>query len=195
MNTPTHWNIAKLSVRNMGKLYPEYKMGRISKLLFYLGNIEPDLSWMHIVHPHYYEKSADYLYSKILRMNQKNKWTAAFSLGRQAHYLCDFCCFAHTGEKNGTIFEHIAYEYMVSRYLKENYDRFDQTEFKIRKYSDIILYMDKIIKQSRGTKDNYQIDIEKSIEISSALAFNALSGVCAAAFNSYIIHNQMAAAG
>jgi len=191
MNKRTHWNIARLCSRKIEELFPEHKMGEIKKILFCLGNIEPDLSIVQFIHPHFYEKSADYIYSEIKEMYNKDKkgLFEAYKLGKLVHYLCDFCCFAHCGGM-GKITSHIAYEYKINKYLNINYDQFDQKKIKIPKYADIILYIDTNIKQYRLACPSYMIDIEKSIEISMALAFNMLSDLQFQSFKNQFFSNE-----
>ncbi len=202
MNKRTHWNIAKLSVKKTDELFPEYKMKGIKKIMFFLGTIEPDLSIIQFVHPHFYERSAVYIYSKISEMNRNDKdgFFDEYKLGKMVHYLCDFCCYAHSSGGMGGITDHILYEQKINKYLIKNYNGFcektSQEEVKLLKYADIISYIDWNIKQYKLEKPCYLNDIEKSIEISAALIRNILCDVKSLSYvNQFFINEDTAVVG
>jgi len=183
MNKRTHWNIARLTLGKINELLPEYGMKGFKRFLFYLGTIEPDISIAQFVHPHYYDKSAGYIYSKINKMKEKegDGLIAAYKMGTLVHYLCDFCCYAHINGGIGVIAGHVSYEHKINKYLNANYSRLSgklsQSQMKQTKYTDVISYIDENIKLYKSSKPSYLVDIEKSIEISSALLLNSISNI------------------
>lgn len=89
----THLNIARLSIRETNESSQKCKIGGFKKIMFYLEIIVPDLSIMQFIHPHLHERSSEYIYSKIKRMQEKDKYGlfSVYELGKTVHYLCDFC--------------------------------------------------------------------------------------------------------
>ncbi len=167
MNKRTHWNIARLSVNNLEELIPEYKLTKIKKFLFYLGAIEPDLSIFQFIHPHFYEKSSDYIFSKIEKLYKRNhNLIESYLLGNLVHYLCDFCCYAHRKGCMGQLIDHFIYERRISRYLTinfEDYIKMPYTKLNVTKPTDIIWYIDANIMQYKKMKPSFVVDIEKSL--------------------------------
>ena len=147
----------------------------------------------------FYEKSSEYIYSEIRRLNQKEKsgLLDEYDLGKLAHYLSDFCCYAHINGDIGGLADHIGYEMGINRYLNENYDRLQeeilQNKTGMEKQTDMIRYVEENIKDYRPEEPCYSIDIEKSIEISTALLLNVLCDVKSVSFQNGIRSNKYAA--
>ncbi len=145
MNKITHWSIARLSIINLEASTPEHSVGRLNKILFYIGAIEPDLSLFQLIHPHFYDRSANYIFSKIEKLYEKNNnLMESYLLGNLVHYLCDFCCYAHR-RGMGRITDHFIYERRINKYLIKNYKDYKHlsyTKLDMTKPMELIQYID-----------------------------------------------------
>jgi hypothetical protein len=171
----THWRLARLAVGKIDGMYPELLMKGFRRFLFYAGTIGPDLSVMQFAHPHFYDKSAGYVYSKIEKLKERELkgFLDTYMLGTMVHYLCDFCCYAHIDGRIGTVISHLNYERKINKYLNKYYRLLQigalRNQVVRGNASELIPYIDGIIRQYKRSKPSCLIDIEKSLEISSAL--------------------------
>lgn len=120
MKVRTHVKLAELAFNNNIKTIPQ----GFSKFMFNFGLVIVDQSWHVKTHPHYMQKSFDYVLEKIEKLVSVKKFNAYYSmqLGIIVHYLCDFCCNAHISGSVGNIPYHLKYERDLQKYLLQNYD-------------------------------------------------------------------------
>jgi hypothetical protein len=120
MKVRTHVKLAELAFNNNIKTIPQ----GFSKFMFNFGLVMVDQSWHVKTHPHYMQKSFDYVLEKIEKLVSVKKFNAYYSmqLGIVVHYLCDFCCNAHISGSVGNIPYHLKYERDLQKYLLQNYD-------------------------------------------------------------------------
>ncbi|KAF5041594.1 MAG: zinc dependent phospholipase C family protein [Methanobacteriaceae archaeon] len=180
MKKRTHLNIARLSIANKAPSYKDINSKFIYKWLFCLGTILPDLSVMQFVHPHYYIKSADYIFSKLIKIKEKpyNGIVDALVLGKIVHYLSDYCCYVHHNGCIGNISKHALYESKLNEYVLENYQ--DLCKNVSKNYSenedsvDIIVQIKNKLTDYSNTTPSFDADILTSIEISSIVFYGIL---------------------
>lgn len=173
MKVRTHMEIARLSVKKINDI----KLSWIERVLFLFGTIEPDLGITQFIHPHFYVKSADYIYTKLKRLKSKNKkgLLSAFELGRVVHYLSDFCCFVHSGGGIGKVAEHVLYERNIQKYLIGNYNeifsRIIHRPYIMNEYDNMICFIEETIEDYKASKPCFYNDIEKATDMCSALLY------------------------
>lgn len=180
MKKRTHLNIARLSIENKAPNYKNINCKLVYKELFFLGTILPDLSIMQFVHPHYYTKSADYIFGKLIRIKEKpyNGIKDALVLGKIVHYLSDYCCYVHHNGCIGNISKHALYESKLNEYVLENYQ--DLCKNVSKKYSrnedsvDIIVQIRNKLTDYSNMIPSFDADILTSIEISSIVFYGIL---------------------
>jgi hypothetical protein len=181
-------NIARLSV---GKIMHNIELNWLERMIFYFGTIEPDLSITQFIHPHFYVKSAKYIYLKIKKLQERESMgiISAFELGRIVHYLSDFCCHVHCSGGIGNVNEHIIYERNINKYLIRNFNKISGRIMcgltNIQGYDNMISFIEATIEEYKTTNPSFFNDIEKSTEICTAL----LSGLYSS--NSAILNNSV----
>jgi len=169
----THFNIARLSIENISQPEKVTIDRIIYKWAFYLGTILPDLSITQFLHPHYYEKSSDYVFQSLCRIEGKDvkNIADAIRLGEMVHYLSDFCCFAHKDGCIGKISEHLNYERSIHKYLLENYPILQQTISKemptYERSAEILEQIKQKLVDYSEMAPCFERDIIKSVEILS----------------------------
>lgn len=119
MKVRTHVKLAELAFSNNIKMIPQ----GFSNFMFKFGLVMVDQSWHVKTHPHYRQKSFDYVLKKIEKLISAKNFNAysSLELGIIIHYLCDFCCNAHKSGSVGNIAAHIKYERDLQKYLLENF--------------------------------------------------------------------------
>ena len=90
---------------------------------FLFGNVLPDLSEEYDAHPHFQWESMPFVLERIAALcdgaenSPIHSFTFAKEVGVIAHYLSDFCCYAHSARFEGGILRHHRYEWrMLSRF-------------------------------------------------------------------------------
>lgn len=180
MRKQTHIYIARLSVENIIISEKLIKIRHISKWAFYFGTVLPDLSITQFRHPHYYEKSSEYVFNKLDKIERKptKGLVDAIRLGEMAHYLCDFCCYAHNGGSIGRIFEHLLYERKINRYILNNYhtlqDMITNSMPVNKNTGEAIKKIKNELEDYRNMEPSYDRDIMKSINITTIIYFDIL---------------------
>lgn len=179
MKKRTHFYIARLSVeRNR----PAGAAGQeaLKEWAFYLGAILPDLSVFQFIHPHYYDKSAGYVFHKLNKIACRPTRSVrdAIRLGELVHYLCDFCCYAHIGGKIGCVSEHCRYERGIQQFVIDHYQylgrRFDDGFRRGQTPEGIMEQIKKELADYYSRVPGYQLDIMKSINITSIVYYGLL---------------------
>ena len=178
MKVKTHVKIAELAFSNNIKVVPQ----GFSKFMFNFGLVMVDQSWHVKTHPHYMQKSLQYVTEKIEKLLSVKRFNAYYSmqLGIVVHYLCDFCCNAHISGSVGNIPYHLKYERDLQRYLLDNYDTLKDHFNKPLNNKSRILNSLALIKASiENILDNYMkgdasylLDIKQCIEITSMVCSN-----------------------
>lgn len=193
MKVRTHMNIARLSVK---RLINNIEFSWFKKVLFYFGTIQPDLSITQFIHPHFYVKSAKYIFHKIKKLQERETQglISAFELGRIVHYLSDFCCQVHSGGGIGNVNEHMRYERRINKYLIRNFNRVFKSiadrQSSILKCDNMISFIEETIKEYTLTKPSFYNDIEKSSRICIAL-LNGLYSPKAAMVSTEVLSVEM----
>jgi len=193
MKVRTHINIARLSVK---KIINNIELSWIEKIMFYIGTVEPDLGITQFIHPHFYVKSAEYVYNKIKRLQEREAkgLMGAFELGRIVHYLSDFCCHVHSSGGIGNVNEHLVYERSINKYLLRNFNLvFNSINFmpsSIQKYDSMISFIEETIKEYGLSVPSFFNDIEKSTKICTAL-LKVLYSSKAAVLNNEVLSVEM----
>ena len=193
MRKKTHFRIARLAINNTKLPYTDSEKQTLKRWAFYLGSILPDLSVNQFIHPHYYEKSSEYVFDKLNLIVSKpvKKISDAIVLGEMVHYLCDFCCFAHIGGSIGKASEHLMYERKIHKYLLKNQqsfiDIFSFDIYSLENYSDrIIDHVKNQLSNYRMMEPSYAWDIINTILITSNIYCEMLSDKAFAFYNSDI---------
>lgn len=180
MKKNTHYRIARLSVENIIPTETPAKSRQLSKWAFYFGTILPDLSFTQFTHPHYYEKSSDYVFNKLYKIENKpaKGIRDAIKLGEMVHYLCDFCCFAHLGGSIGKISEHLQYERNIGQYVLDNYcslQKIIASVFSIDENTKAPIEQIKYeLEDYRNKEPGFDWDIMKSVRITAIIYFDIL---------------------
>ena len=120
MKVKTHVKLAELSlIKNINTIPKGF-----SKFMFNFGLVMVDQSWLVTTHPHYMQKSLEYINKKIEELLSVKKFNAYYSmqLGIVVHYLCDFCCNSHISGSIGNISYHLKYERELQKHLFKNFD-------------------------------------------------------------------------
>lgn len=122
MNEYTHLYIAKNIANGIEDLLP---VG-MSKNVFRLGNIFPDLYWSFFTHPHKAIESADYIFGRIEKLcdyrqkhPEKLDLRFVFRLGIVTHYIADYFCRMHQGPREKYLY-HLRYERAIGHYIRNN---------------------------------------------------------------------------
>nr|WP_312289974.1 zinc dependent phospholipase C family protein [Clostridium chromiireducens] len=178
MKVKTHVKLAELAFNSNTHIIPQ----GFSKFAFNFGLVMVDNSWLVKTHPHYMQKSLEYIIEKIGKLLLIKKFNAYHSmqLGIVVHYLCDFCCNAHILGTVGNIPNHIKYERDLQRYLLENYDNLIEHFKKALGNRKFISHGLSSIKSSiENTLDNYikgeasyLLDIKQCVELTSIVCSN-----------------------
>ena len=183
MKLKTHLFIAKKIINNnkdnvLLKYYSPF---------FYLGSILPDLIASYKVHPHYFEESSEYVYSKIEKISNSGKLNIFNSIraGIVVHYLCDFCCHAHIRGNFDSLRKHLKYENDLEKFILEEENSEVAMDNNINTESSNILYGPKTlnyyiieqIKSYRLGAPSYMWDYKNATELCSTV-FNSLFNLC-----------------
>ena len=183
MKLKTHLFIAKKIINNnkdnvLLKYYSPF---------FYLGTILPDLIASYKVHPHYFEESSEYVYSKIEKISNSGKLNIFNSIraGIIVHYLCDFCCHAHIRGNFDSLRKHLKYENDLEKFILEEENSEVAMDNNINTESSNILYGPKTlnyyiieqIKSYRLGAPSYMWDYKNATELCSTV-FNSLFNLC-----------------
>lgn len=193
MKVRTHMNIARLSVK---RLINNIELSGFEKMMFYFGTIEPDMGITQFIHPHFYVKSAEYVYHKIKQLQERENHglISAFELGRTVHYLSDFCCHVHSSGGIGNVNEHLVYERRINKYLLRNFNKvfsiIANRQADVQKYDNMISFIEETIKEYRLSKPGFFNDIEKSTRICTAL-LNGLYSSRATVLSNEVIGVEM----
>jgi hypothetical protein len=176
----THFYIARLSIESMNNTDKCIESKKVDKWAFYLGAILPDLSMTQFLHPHYYERSSEYVFNKLIKIACKPTKNLAdiVRLGEMVHYLSDFCCYAHVGGGIGCISEHLFYEKRIHQFVKNHYSdlqwTIDCNSFDSRTADNVIEQVkDELIDYYNKTP-GYQLDIMKSVKIAAMIYYGIL---------------------
>ena len=183
MKLKTHLFIAKNIINNnkdnvLLKYYSPF---------FYLGTILPDLIASYKVHPHYFEESSEYVYSKIEKISNSGKLNIFNSIraGIVVHYLCDFCCHAHIRGNFDSLRKHLKYENDLEKFILDEENSEVAMDNNINTESSNILYGPKTlnyyiieqIKSYRLGAPSYMWDYKNATELCSTV-FNSLFNLC-----------------
>ena len=97
-------------------------------LAFLFGSFQPDcnpLSYLKgslrakTFHGHHFSNSRPYIYSRILRLQRRRRWTVwqYYTLGKLTHYLADAFTYPHNEHFSGSLLHHRQYEGALRLYL------------------------------------------------------------------------------
>ncbi len=195
MKKSTHFRIARLAVNNIELPYSNFDIKKMNRWAFYIGSVLPDLSVNQFIHPHYYEKSSEYVFDKLNLIMQKpvKKISDALVLGEMTHYLCDFCCFAHIGGSIGKASEHLMYERKIHKYLLKNQqslvDIISFDKCKLENYSDRINRIKDQLSYYRMKEPCYKWDIVNTLFMTSIIygeIFRNMAGNSKVRLNSFV---------
>ena len=172
MKLKTHLFIAKKIINNN----KEDILLKYYSPFFYLGTILPDLIASYKVHPHYFEESSDYIYSKIEKISNS---------GIVVHYLCDFCCHAHIRGNFSSLRKHLKYENELEKFILDGESSEVAMDNNITPETSNILYEPEslnsyIIEQIKSYRlgdPSYNWDYTNATEVCSTV-FNSLFNLC-----------------
>ena len=183
MKLKTHLFIAKKIINNN----KDNVLLKYYSTFFYLGTILPDLIASYKVHPHYFEESSEYVYSKIEKISNSGKLNIFNSIraGIVVHYLCDFCCHAHIRGNFDSLRKHLKYENDLEKFILEEENSEVAMDNNINTESSNILYGPKTlnyyiieqIKSYRLGAPSYMWDYKNATELCSTV-FNSLFNLC-----------------
>ncbi len=130
MVTKLHRRMGAMIRENVQAALPQNRAVRISAGWFSIGNILPDISWLPATHPHFFSRSAPYIFRKLFLSLEKHKSHSidqffispffSLRLGIVSHYLCDFFCAAHQGDGINGAKRHLNYEHEMRDFFKEH---------------------------------------------------------------------------
>ena len=130
MVTKLHRRMGAMIRENVQAALPQNRAVRISAGWFSIGNILPDISWLPATHPHFFSRSAPYIFRKLFLSLEKHKSHSidqffispffSLRLGIVSHYLCDFFCAAHQGDGINGAKRHLNYEHEMRDFFKED---------------------------------------------------------------------------
>lgn len=172
MKVKTHVKLGELMLNNIDSI-PE----GFSKSMFNFGLIMVDESWHVKVHPHFRQKSFEYIIKKVEKLFQVKRFNryTSMELGIVVHYLCDFCCHAHMSGSIGNVFYHIQYELDLQQYLLEHFDylkehfnnNINNMNFASSSTEQIKTSIGNILDNYCNGEASYLWDIEKCMEVTS----------------------------
>ena len=173
MKVKTHVKLAELSlIKNVHSIPKGF-----SKFMFNFGLVMVDQSWLVKTHPHYMQKSLEYINKKIEMLLSVKKFNAYYSmqLGIVIHYLCDFCCNSHISSSIGNISYHLKYERELQKYLFNNFDIFknrihnksNNLNLTFHNISSIKTSIDNTLRNYINGDSSYFWDIKHCVQISS----------------------------
>lgn len=181
MKVRTHVKLAQLSFINNITTFPE----GFSMFMFNFGLVMVDQSWLVTTHPHYMQKSFDYINKKIEKLIKLKKFNAysSIQLGIVVHYLCDFCCNAHITGSIGDINYHLKYERELQKYLLENFDSIIRklqlpqctNNSNIHDISSLSSSLKDILLEYNQGEPSFHLDISKCAEIGYVVCHNIFS--------------------
>lgn len=173
MKVRTHVKLAQLAFDSNSVKIPK----GFSKFMFNFGLVMIDQSWHVKTHPHYMQKSFDYITKKIDELSLIDQFNGYYSmqLGIVVHYLCDFCCYAHITGSIGNVRFHLDYERKIQRYLLENYpallNELNKSNLSAN-VSDIKSSLVRVLEEYKNGSHSYFWDIKKCTEASYILCYN-----------------------
>lgn len=183
MKLKTHLFIAKKIINNN----KEDILLKYYSPFFYLGTILPDLIASYKVHPHYFEESSEYVYSKIEKISNSGKLNIFNSIraGIIVHYLCDFCCYAHIRGNFDSLRKHLKYENDLEKFILDGESSEVAIDNNINTENSNILYEPETlnsyiieqIKLYRLGDPSYKWDYTNATEVCSTV-FNSLFNLC-----------------
>ena len=181
MKVKTHVKLAELSLIKSINIIPK----GFSKFMFNFGLVLVDQSWLIKTHPHYMQKSLEYIHEKIEELLSVKKFNAYYSmqLGIVVHYLCDFCCNSHISGSIGNISYHLKYERELQKHLFKNFEilkkqihnKSNNVNLPFHNISSLKTSLGNILYTYAKGDASYYWDIKHCVEISSF--------VCSAIFN------------
>lgn len=197
MKVKTHVKLAELSLIKNLNIVP---VG-FNKFMFNFGLIMVDQSWHIKTHPHYAQKSLEYIHGKIEELLSVKKFNGYYSmqLGIVIHYLCDFCCNSHITGSIGNITYHVKYEYELQKYLLKNYDNFKEQiknkssniNFNLNNIAAIKECIKNTLNNYRCGEASYSWDIKHCIEICSMVCSTVFSANFNFAKNINMVKKQL----
>ena len=181
MKVKTHVKLGELSLIKNINVIPK----GFSKFMFNFGLVMVDQSWLVKTHPHYMQKSLEYINEKIEELLSIKSFNAYYSMqmGIVVHYLCDFCCNSHISGGIGNISYHLKYERELQKYLFSNFDNFkkrihnksNNLNLTCHSISSIKTSIDDTLSNYIKGESSYFWDIKHCVQISSL--------VCSTIFN------------
>lgn len=82
MVTKLHRRMGAMIRENVQAALPQNRAVRISAGWFSIGNILPDISWLPATHPHFFSRSAPYIFRKLFLSREAQE-----SLDRSVFYF------------------------------------------------------------------------------------------------------------
>lgn len=166
MNIRTHLKLAYISINDYIKVLPK----GFSNFAFKLGIIFADNSHLILTHPHFRNKSENYINNLILSLRKSNNanFIYSFKLGIVIHYLCDYCCSPHSSKLVGNTFKHILYEIKLQYYLIKNINEVtSKLHYKIKKSPKYTSFNDitSILNNYCNNNNDFDYDIYECIKI------------------------------
>lgn len=193
MKVRTHVKLAQLSFINNITTFPE----GFSIFMFNFGLVMVDQSWLVTTHPHYRQKSFDYINKKIEKLISLKEFNAytSMQLGIVVHYLCDFCCNAHITGSVGNIKYHLEYERGLQKHLLDNFDAilaklnglYDTKNLLSSDMSSLRSSLNDVLLKYNEGEPSYSLDITKCAEISFIACYNIFNLV---SINSIKLYNS-----
>lgn len=181
MKVRTHVKLAELAFNNSIKIIPH----GFSEFMFKFGLVMVDQSWHVKIHPHYRQKSFNYVLEKIEKLISIKKFNAysSMQLGIVVHYLCDFCCNAHISGSLGNIQYHLKYERNLQKYLFDNYDALkhkfsnslNNKRISVNSLTQIKILIENILDNYIKGDASYLLDIKHCVEVTSMVCFNVFN--------------------
>lgn len=157
MKTRTHYLIAKTVSLRSG-------LSALERYAFCFGAMMPDFLPTQFIHKHFYQKSADYVFSKIEKYSKRNSLFSFFKLGEMSHYSSDFCCFVHRSGGIGNAAFHLSYEHRIQHYFLEYYDQLTEESFSLTVPSSL-----QAVFQSYFDKDEMEFHTDISSTVKASL--------------------------
>lgn len=176
MKANTHVNLVKLAICKTELLLPEWDISELTKKIIMIGAFEADCNPLRFVHPHYYQKSGEYILKKAESLFTESK-ISSLELGVIFHYLADFCCQAHINGNIGNIKEHMRYEKKLAEECCKRQIELKMSKVELPKPENTIDYIERMLKTYRETSPSMLKDLTTAVNITTALLFNLVQEI------------------
>ena len=173
--------MARLIVREVNRRLPV----KIQEQAFVAGCMLADYSLVTLKHQHLPCRSLEWVKENISLLSAieadfdvfDDNYLVAYHLGTVVHYVCDFFCWAHSGETFGNTREHLQYEDFLDNYRYSHAEEFSSREWlpdlvAMRSADEINEHLDHHVKAYRQGGQSVRRDLELAISHSIRVLYS-----------------------